>query len=54
MGSFLWFKNKAWVDIQTGSDCGGDPQVPEFGALTGVLAAVGGAGSYLVLKRRAA
>jgi len=28
------------------------PTVPEFGVLTGVLAALGSAGSYLVLKKR--
>ena len=30
------------------------PSVPEFGALTGILAGVGSVGSYLLLKKRAA
>ena len=47
----ILFSDKAKVDIQTNSNCG-EPTVPEFGLLTGALAALGSAGSYLLLKKR--
>lgn len=42
------------VDNETDSlgECPVPPEVPEFGLITGALAMIGSAGSFLVLKRK--